>query len=77
MGKIEKEPVSSIVEVMVHGVPLLERIKKKEVDKIKNFEIVGFLLKTAQEEVHTSMIRRVSTQYAKCEYVNVFIIYNF
>ena len=57
MGRIKTEPVSSIVEVMVHGVPLLERIKIKDVDKIKNFEVVGYLLKTAQQEV--SIIMRV------------------
>ena len=51
MEKIEKDTASSLVEVLVHGVPLLERIKRKEVDKIKNFEVVGHLLKTVQDEV--------------------------
>lgn len=51
MEKIEKDIPSSLVEVLIHGVPLLERIKKKEVDKIKNFEIVGYLLKSVQDEV--------------------------
>jgi hypothetical protein len=53
ISRLEVEPVPSVVQVMIHGVPLLERIKKKEVHKIKNFEVVGFLLKTAQEEVCT------------------------
>ncbi|KAL5262807.1 hypothetical protein ACHWQZ_G008261 [Mnemiopsis leidyi] len=53
LEKIEKDIPSSLVEVLIHGVPLLERIKKKEVDKIKNFEIVGYLLKSVQDEVMT------------------------
>ena len=57
MEKIEKDTASSLVEVLVHGVPLLERIKKKEVDKIKNFEVVGHLLKTVQDEVFIKLFQ--------------------
>ena len=40
-----------MIEIIVHSVPLFERVKKKEIDKIKSFEVVARLLKTAQEEV--------------------------
>ena len=51
LEKVEKEQDSSMVDVLVHSVPLIERIKKKEVERIKNFEEIARLLKTAQNEV--------------------------
>ena len=81
LERLEKDNVCSFIEVMVHSVPLLERIKKKEVDKIKNFEVVGSLLIAAQSEVNLLKFRRSlehtigTTARAKMQYYRIEINY--